>query len=296
MDAPPLAVKVVGQRWEAGRLEESRDLVASETAVALHYNHRPHVVMMMTPRDIEDFVLGFSLSEGILREPSELGAVHLRALADGIECDAAIALERYAELDARQRNLAGRTGCGLCGAETLQQAVRELSPVADSVRMTHAALQSAMVALGRRQPLNAATGAVHAAAWTDTGGSIQLVREDVGRHNALDKLIGALARGGTDLTSGFVLMSSRCSFELVQKCAIALCRAGIATDNGALLITSRASHEMVQKAAALGMQIVCAISAPTSLAIRQAQQNGVTLAGFARGGRHTVYTNAARLT
>jgi len=266
MDEQPVAVTVIGQRWEAGRVVDSPESVAAETALALHYNHRPHVVMMLTPQDIEDFVLGFSLSEGILRSPSELGAVQVRALTDGLECDAAIALERYAELDARQRNLAGRTGCGLCGAETLRQAVRELPPVPDTARMTHLALQAAMAELAQRQPLNAATGAVHAAAWADATGTIRMVREDVGRHNALDKLIGAL------------------------------CRAGISTDGGALLLTSRASHEMVQKAAALGMQIVCAISAPTALAIRQAQKTRITLAGFARADRHTVYSHPERLS
>ena len=266
MEEPPTQLPVSAQRWEAGLLSESHENVAAETALALHYNHRPHMVVMLTPRDIEEFVLGFSLSEGILRAPDELHSVRMRMLADGLECDAAIALERYAELNAHQRRLASRSGCGVCGAETLSQAVRSLPPVPDTVRMTHAALQAAMGALAQRQPLNTATGAVHAAAWADADGKILLVREDVGRHNALDKLIGAL------------------------------CRAGLRTDCGALLLTSRASHEMVQKAAAVGMQIVCAISAPTSLAIRQAQQTHVTLVGFARGARHTVYTHPGRLT
>jgi FdhD protein len=265
-DEPPTQMSVSAQRWEEGLLGQSNEKVATETALALHYNHRPHMVVMLTPQDIEEFVLGFSLSEGILHSPDELQGVRMRTLADGLECDAAIALERYAELDAHQRRLASRSGCGVCGAETLGQAVRSLPPVAATVRMTHAALQAAMGELAQRQPLNAATGAVHAAAWVDTDGNICLVREDVGRHNALDKLIGALSR------------------------------AGLHTDRGALLLTSRASHEMVQKAAALGMQIVCAISAPTSLAIRQAQQTHVTLVGFARGARHTIYTHPHRLT
>lgn len=266
MDEPPTQVSVSARRWEQGRLSESHESVATETALALHYNHRPHMVVMLTPQDIEEFVLGFSLSEGILHSPDELRGVRTRMLTDGLECDASIALERYAELDAYQRRLASRSGCGVCGAETLSQAVRSLPPVPETVRMTHAALQAAMGELAQRQPLNAATGAVHAAAWANVDGKICLVREDVGRHNALDKLIGAL------------------------------CHSGLRTDHGALLLTSRASHEMVQKAAAVGMQIVCAISAPTSLAIRQAQQTRVTLAGFARSARHTVYTNPGRLT
>ncbi len=261
----PLTEAVTGRRWEAGRVGESQDLIANETALALVYNGRPFVVMMVTPQDIEDFVLGFSLSEGLIRSPRELTGVRVREVADGLEADIRIDAGRFREMDRRQRNLAGRLGCGLCGAQTLAEAVRHPPPVATTARMASERLQAAMAALAARQPINADTGAAHAAAWVGEDGSIRLVREDVGRHNALDKLIGALVRENA------------------------------ATGRGAVLITSRASHEMIQKAAAVGIEIVCAVSAPTALAIRLARETNITLAAFARGNRHTVYTHAGRL-
>lgn len=256
---------LAGQRWDAGQVRESRDAIAVETGLALVYNGRPYVVMMVTPQDIEDFVLGFSLSEGIIRDARELSGVRLRGVKDGIEADVRIADVRFRELDRKQRNLAGRLGCGLCGAQTLAQAMRRPGPVANSLHIEPAVLQRAMAALSDKQPLNAATGAVHAAAWMTADGEIVLVREDLGRHNALDKLIGALVREKVDLGSG------------------------------ATLITSRASHEMIQKAAAVGIAIVCAISAPTSQAIVLAREAKLTLVAFARGDRHTVYTHPDRI-
>lgn len=254
-----------GYRWEGGTESPSRDVIANETAVALVYNGTPHVVMMATPEDIEDFVLGFSLSEGLIGKPEEFLGVRVRRLRDGIEADIEIASERFREFDRKQRNLTGRIGCGLCGAQTLAQAIRRPRPVGRTLRIRPESLQRSMAGLGARQPLHAATGSVHAAAWMDSKGEISLVREDVGRHNALDKLIGALIAGGVDLSTG------------------------------AALITSRASYEMIQKAATMGIQVVCAISAPTSLAIRMAEETGVTLVAFARGTRHTVYTHRDRI-
>jgi FdhD protein len=254
-----------GQRWEQGRIEHTLDAIASETALALVYNGKPHVVMMVTPQDIEDFVLGFSLSEGIVQKARELFDVRVRHLSDGLQADIRIDASRFAELQRKQRNLTGRTGCGLCGAQTLAQAVRHPPAVAQTVHMAPQALQRAMVALAKEQPIFADTGAVHAAAWVDEDGSIRVVREDVGRHNALDKLIGSMIR------------------------------AGGAIGRGAALITSRASHEMVQKAAVVGIEIVCAVSAPTSMAIRLARQTQVTLVAFARSERQTVYAHPARL-
>jgi len=261
----PLTEAVTGRRWEAGRVGDSHDLIANETALALVYNGKPFVVMMVTPQDIEDFVLGFSLTESLIRTPRELSDVRVRAVADGLEADIRIDAVRFREMDRRQRNLTGRLGCGLCGAQTLAQAVRHPPPVATTVNMAAERLQAAMSALAARQPINADTGAVHAAAWIGEDGTIRLVREDVGRHNALDKLIGALARECADFS------------------------------RGAVLITSRASHEMIQKAAAVGIEIVCAVSAPTALAIRLARETNITLVAFARGDRHTVYTHASRL-
>ncbi len=254
-----------GRRWEGGCVGDSHDLIASEAALALVYNGKPFVVMMVTPQDIEDFALGFSLSEGIIRDAAELSSVRVRPVTDGMEADITIAADRFRELDRKQRNLTGRVGCGLCGAQTVAQAVRHPRPVAKTAYMSPATIRSAMASLGEQQPLNAETGAVHAAAWMTGDGKIELVREDVGRHNALDKLIGVMVREKTD------------------------------TRNGAALITSRASHEMVQKAATVGIQVLCAISAPTALAIKLAQETGVTLIAFARGDRHTVYAHADRL-
>lgn len=256
---------VPGRLWENGSEHAALDVIANETAVALVYNGMPYVVMMATPGDIEDFVLGFSLSEGIIKHPGELFGVRVRTLRDSLETNIDIAGNRFKDLGRKQRNLTGRIGCGLCGAQTLAQAVRRPQPVANTTRFAPDVLQHAMASLAGKQPLFAETGAVHAAAWVDARGSITLVREDVGRHNALDKLIGAMVTTAVDFSKG------------------------------AALITSRASSEMIQKAATVGMQIVCAVSAPTVLAVRMAEQTGVTLIAFARGNRHTVYAHADRL-
>ncbi|HKQ23838.1 MAG TPA: formate dehydrogenase accessory sulfurtransferase FdhD [Burkholderiales bacterium] len=256
---------VVGCRWDGERSVTSNDTIAIETAVALVYNGVPHVVMMATPEDIEDFVLGFSLSEGIIHKPDELSGVRIRMLKDGIEANIDIAGVRFRELDRKRRNLIGRIGCGLCGAQTLAQAVRHPPPVATSGSISPVVLQEAMSGLSETQSLHGMTGAVHAAAWIDRAGRIQLTREDVGRHNALDKLIGAMI--GKKMLFG----------------------------DGAALITSRASYEMVQKSAVVGIEILCAISAPTALAVRMAQETGVTLVAFARGTRHTVYAHSERI-
>ena len=268
MDAPgdPVKQTVSGWRWTEGQLSEVREQVAGECAVAIAFNDRPFAVMMMTPTELEAFVLGFALSEGIIMHPEELLHVDVRAADAGIQVDARVPAERALALVDRQRALSGRSGCGLCGASSLEQAVRRLPAVPDTLRMTHRALQAAMARVAERQLLNGATGGVHAAAWTQANGAVLRIAEDVGRHNALDKLIGAL------------------------------CRERIGIADGALLLTSRASHEMVQKAAAVGMQLVCAMSAPTALAIRQAEHCGVTLVAFARDGRHTVYSHPVRLT
>ncbi|MGE0386084.1 MAG: formate dehydrogenase accessory sulfurtransferase FdhD [Gammaproteobacteria bacterium] len=253
------------RRWDGAREDDAVETVADETPVAIVYNGRPFVVMMATPQDLEDFVLGFSLSEGIVSDPAEVLDLRIAAVADGIEASATIAPARFLALEGMQRNLTGRTGCGLCGAQALSQAVRHPPAVGLARRMAPATLQSAIGALAGRQPINAQTGSLHAAAWIEEDGSVVLVREDVGRHNALDKLIGAVRRSGG------------------------------ATTGGAALITSRASYEMVQKAATVGIEILCAISAPTALAISLAQETGMTLVAYARSGRHTAYANAGRL-
>jgi FdhD protein len=253
------------QRWSGGEYQPDQDVIAGETAVALSYNRQAHVVMMATAADLEDFALGFSLSEGIVRHAGEVLAVRVLEREQGLELAITVAEEARQRLDGQRRNLTGRTGCGLCGAETLQQAVRYPSPLGHTLQVSHAALQRALAALPGQQPLQAATGAVHCAAWCSPGGDIVAAREDVGRHNALDKLIGHLAASGQVGQQGFVLVSSR------------------------------ASYEMVSKTAAAGIELMMAVSAPTTLAIEFARHCGMTLVGFARIGRHNVYTHPERL-
>jgi FdhD protein len=254
-------------RWRHGVTETADDWVADERPIAMAYNDRSFAVMMATPHDLEDFALGFSLSEGLIREPAQLLAVEIRHLLEGTQLAMKVREDAHgAHLDAADdRLLPGRSGCGICGTRQLETAVRQPGSVHGDVGLTHAGLERALAELQRRQPMNEATGAVHAAAWAQADGGIVLVREDVGRHNALDKLIGALHRGGLDPTSGFAL------------------------------VTSRASYEMATKAASAGITVLAAISAPTALAIELARSAGLTLVGFARPGSHNVYTHPERL-
>lgn len=249
----PVDVRRAGSSAE--RLEDS---IAVEMPVALVYNGISHAVMMATPDDLEDFALGFSLTEGILQAPEELYGLEVREQATGIAVHLEIATQRFMELKQRRRSLAGRTGCGLCGTESLEQAIRPIAPVVAPV-VADGAIQHALEALRWHQPLQRETGATHGAAWCELGGSVRLAREDVGRHNALDKLIGALVSSRFTPLEGFVLVSSRASYEMVQKCASA------------------------------GIGCLVAVSAPTSLAIEQARQAGLKLVGFARTGRHVIY-------
>ena len=253
------------RRWRGGKVVQLVDSIAEEVPIALVYNDRPHVVMMATPRDLDDFALGFSLSENVIADAGELVSAQTQTLLEGIEVRLRIPAARSDALELRRRNLTGRTSCGLCGAQALEDAVRQPAPVGEGPRIDTAALQHALAQLHERQPLNVATGATHAAAWAQADGRIAVLREDVGRHNALDKLIGALVRAGVDMQSGF------------------------------LLVTSRASYEMVQKAATVGIAFVAAISAPTSLAIQLAEATGVTLVGFARAEGHAIYSHPQRL-
>lgn len=251
--------------WKKGHHSSHDDEVAAEAPVALTYNKRSHVVMMVTPADLEDFATGFSLTEGIVTRPSDLLDIAVIEREKGLELAITVDKESFARLDEQRRNLVGRTGCGLCGAESLDQAIRNPAAVASRVSVPAAAVQAAIKSLNEHQPLQVVTGAVHGAAWCSTSGEILALREDVGRHNALDKLIGHLHRTGFDAATGFVLISSR------------------------------ASYEMVYKAAAAGMEILVAVSAPTTLAIDFAHRSGITLVGFARPGRHNVYTFADRI-
>lgn len=254
-------------RWRDGQSEQVEDWVAEEMPIAMLYNGASFAVMMATPHDLDDFALGFSLSEGLVTEPAQLLEVETQALLEGLQLRMRVAPQAHgAHLsNAQERLLPGRSGCGICGTRELEQAIRQSAPVGAGSVVQRSALEQALGQLHALQPMNAATGAIHAAAWADLQGNILLVREDVGRHNALDKLIGAMHRAALDPQQGMAL------------------------------VTSRASYEMVTKAAAANIALLAAISAPTALAIQLARSAGMTLVGFARPGRHNVYTHPQRL-
>ncbi|MBI4986700.1 MAG: formate dehydrogenase accessory sulfurtransferase FdhD [Rhodocyclales bacterium] len=232
--------------------------------VAFEYNGIAHAVMLATPAGLEDFALGFSLSEGIVARRDEVFDIEIAESAAGITLRLEIAGAAAAGLKQRRRALAGRTGCGLCGVDSLAQVRRALAPVRRGAPFPLAALHEGMRCLPAQQVLQQATGAAHAAARVAVDGSLAGVREDVGRHNALDKTLGALATAGTETA-------------------------------GALLVTSRASFEMVQKTAALGYGVLAAVSAPTAAAVQLAEELGLALVGFLRAGNCAIYSHAERL-
>jgi len=260
-----VSAEVAVQRWTRGTLARATDLVAEEMPVALVYHDVPHVVMLATPADLEDYAVGFTLSEGLVAGAGEIRGVEVIQGEASADVKISVAWERFTQLLQRRRNLTGRTGCGLCGAERAEDAIRECQPVPAGVTITAAELHETMAQLAARQPINARTGSVHAAAWVVPGKGIQVVREDVGRHNALDKTIGALARANADFGAGY------------------------------MLITSRASYEMVQKCATVGIALLVALSAPTAFAVRLAERSGLTLVAFARADQHVVYAHPQRL-
>jgi len=263
--AAAVSAELPVQRWTRGTLVSATDLIAEEKPVALVYHDVPHVVMLATPADLEDYAFGFTLSEGLVERADEIRGVEVVQSEASADVKISVAWERFTQLLQRRRNLAGRTGCGLCGAETAEDAIRECPAVPPGVTITAAELHGAMAQLSGRQPINARTGSVHAAAWVVPGEGIKVVREDVGRHNALDKTIGALARAKTDFATGY------------------------------MLITSRASYEMVQKCATMGVALLVALSAPTAFAVRLAQRAGLTLVAFARADQHVVYAHPHRI-
>lgn len=266
LDVPSSQFEVV--QWQANKLAQAQDCLAEETPVALIYNGVSHAVMLATAQDLEDFALGFSLSEGIISSASELYAVEIQQQDNGIALHCEVASERFVQLKQRRRTLAGNTGCGLCGAESLEQAVRYPAQIVSGEIFSAASIAKGLAAIQPLQALQQKTGATHASAYVLADGSVQLLREDVGRHNALDKLVGALAKLKAQqgqLPSGFVVT------------------------------TSRASFEMVQKTASAGVAMLVAVSAPTGLAVRVAQQCGLTLVGFAREDRYVVYSHQTRI-
>lgn len=239
------------------------DQLAEEAPVAVHYDGEPFAVMMATPRDLVDFAHGFSLTEG-RAGPGDIVGVDISAVLEGVLLDIRTRDPANAAATA-ERMLPGRSGCGICGTRLLEEIARRPPRVGTGPVLSSAALQRASLALQALQPLNAVTGATHAAAWASTEGMLLLVREDVGRHNALDKMIGAMLVHALDPQQGFAL------------------------------VTSRASYEMVTKAALAGITVLAAISAPTALAVDLARDCGLTLAGFVRPGRHVLYSHPHRL-
>lgn len=273
----PMAVEQPGtvQRpvaaWTCEASHNHIDLVAQEVAVALVYNGVSHAVMMASPLQLEAFALGFSLTEGIVDSAEDIYAIDVVEQARGIEIALTISSQHFMQLKHRRRSLAGRSGCGICGAQSLQQVQLPLEKIDAKFRISHTAINRATCQLAAHQPLQQSTGAVHGAAWCDGEGSILRVCEDVGRHNALDKLIGILCPASEQQPAAF-------------------------RQPGFLLISSRASYEIVQKAGKARIAVVVAVSAPTSLAIDIAQGTGITLIGFSRKHRHVAYTHAQRLS
>jgi FdhD protein len=254
---------------ELTRLEERESSaehasLAAEVPVALVYNGRPHVVMMCTPADLEDFAFGFTITESIASW-DEIRRVDVVKYAKGIELQIELPSERAEKVADRGRAIVGRTGCGLCGVEVIDEALRVPHLVRSTLVVSRDALWRASESLGAQQPLNRETSAIHAAAWVAADGTLRVVREDVGRHNALDKVLGALARAHTDASAGF------------------------------LVVTSRASYELVQKAAVANVPVLAAVSRPTALAVQLAEDAGIALVGLLRGRTANVYTHVDRI-
>jgi formate dehydrogenase accessory protein FdhD len=239
--------------------------VAEEVPVALEFNGISHAVMMATPADLEDFAYGFALSEGIVDTASQILDCEWSSTAQGCTVQLTIAGACFARLKEKRRNLTGRTGCGLCGTESLAQAVRHPAPLQNAACFNASAVASAVASMRERQLLLALTGSTHAAAWCTADGHISMLREDVGRHNALDKLVGALVRNHSPAHTGFIA------------------------------VTSRASYEMVQKTASIGVGLLAAVSGVTGLAVDVAHDAGLTLLGFTRGEDISIYSHPERL-
>ncbi|MBO4221372.1 formate dehydrogenase accessory sulfurtransferase FdhD [Bradyrhizobium neotropicale] len=253
------------QVWRDGSLSEGTRQIPEETALALTYNGGTYAVMMGTPQDLRDFAVGFSLSEGVVQSAEEIETLDVIALDDGIELRMWLAPEKAALINERRRHIAGPTGCGLCGIDSIAEAVRPAAIVPKGCSFSPREIMAAMAAIAPLQAINLRTRAVHAAAfWTPARG-IVAPREDIGRHNALDKLAGALAQ------------------------------AKVPTSDGMVLLTSRVSVEMVQKTATIGAPVMVAVSAPTALAVRMADAAGITLAAIARADGFEVFTHPERI-
>ncbi|WP_156567795.1 formate dehydrogenase accessory sulfurtransferase FdhD [Metakosakonia massiliensis] len=267
---PENASEITGARqvslWRRDNLQQTLpDMLAEEVPVALVYNGISHVVMMASPKDLEWFAIGFSLSEGIIEEPGDIYGIDVVPACNGLEVQIELSSRRFMELKARRRALAGRTGCGVCGVEQLNDIGKPIAPLPFTRTFDLVHLDRALAHLSDFQPVGMLTGCTHAAAWMLPSGELAGGHEDVGRHVALDKLLGHRAREG----------------ERWQQ--------------GAALVSSRASYEMVQKSAMCGVEILFAVSAATTLAVEVAERCNLTLVGFCKPGRATVYTHPQRL-
>jgi FdhD protein len=252
--------------WRDGRLSGGMRAIPEETAIALTYNGGTYAVMMGTPQNLADFAVGFSLTEGIVKSPDDIRSLDIVDLDDGIELRMWLEQAKADRLNERRRNIAGPTGCGICGIDSIAEAIRPAAIVVQGRSFTSQEVMAAMQSIPPLQAINIETRAVHAAAFWMPGDGVAALREDVGRHNALDKLAGALAQDK------------------------------IAASEGMVLLTSRVSVEMVQKTAAIGAPVMVAVSAPTALAVRMADAAGITLAAIARADGFEVFTHPGRIT
>ena len=244
-------------------VSEKQDSLAKEVPVALVYNGISHTVMMCSPRDLEDFAMGFSLTEGIIDKPADIYGIDIEDVCNGMEARIELATRCFVALKDHRRTLTGRTGCGICGAEQIQQVYKNIAKLDHTLTVNAAQLDACLQKLYDAQELGKQTGSTHAAGFFSIAGELLAIREDVGRHVALDKLLGWHAKAGKP--------------------------------RGFLLVTSRASYEMVQKTVSCGIEMLIAMSAATDLAVQMAEQYDLTLVGFAREGRATVYSGKERL-
>ena len=265
MTLPPAAVAMRRIAWKHNLAVPGERMLPDEVPIAFTYNRDTYAVMLASPTDLDDFALGFSLTEGVVRDARDIEDFEIVAMDAGVELRLSLAADRAEAVVSRRRRLAGATGCGLCGIESLAEASRRLPNVPTPARFRPQDVAAAMACLPGAQVLNRTTHAVHAAGFWSPSAGLLALREDVGRHNALDKLAGALAKSGVDLGAGILVLSSRVSVELIQKAAM------------------------------VGIGVLAAISSPTALAVRQAEVAGITLIGVARSDGFEVFSHAGRI-